>query len=249
MRFSTLFGRTLREAPAEAELASHRLLLRAGMIRQLAAGIYSYLPLGWRVLQRIQHIMREEMDRIGGQELLMPVVQPAEVWQATGRYQAPAPGPALVRFRDRFGHDLVLAMTHEEVIADLLKSEVFSYRQLPFMVYQIQTKFRDEPRARGGLIRVREFVMKDAYSCHADQASLDAFYPRVYEAYERIFARCHLHHIAVEADAGMMGGALSHEFMVLTEVGEDTLIGCTGCSYSANVERAEIGRASCRERV
>jgi len=240
MRLSQLFGRTLREAPAEAELVSHQLLLRAGMIRQLAAGIYSYLPLGWRALRKIEEIMRQEMDSIGGQEILLPVVHPAEIWQATGRYQAPTPGPALVRFRDRWGHDLVIAMTHEEVIADLLKSEVSSYRQLPFMVYQIQTKFRDEPRARGGLIRVREFVMKDAYSCHADLASLDEFYPRMYDAYIRIFRRCHVDHVAVEADTGIMGGPVSHEFMVLTEIGEDTLIRCEGCGYSANVERAEF---------
>jgi len=240
MRFSQLFGRTLREVPAEAELVSHQLLVRAAMIRQLAAGIYSYLPLGWRVLAKIEAIMRQEMDRIGGQEMLMPVVHPAEIWQATGRWQAPSPGPALARFRDRWGHDLVIAMTHEEVVADLLKSEVFSYRQLPFMVYHIQTKFRDEPRPRGGLIRVREFVMKDAYSCHPDQTSLDEFYPRMYEAYMRIFQRCHLEHVAVEADTGMMGGAVSHEFMAITNIGEDTLITCSGCSYSANIERAEF---------
>ena len=240
MRFSQLFGRTLREVPAEAELTSHQLLLRAGMIRQLAAGIYSYLPLGWRVLRKIEEIMRQEMDAIGGQEILMPVVHPAEIWQATGRWQAPAPGPALVRFRDRWGHDLVIAMTHEEVIADLLKSEISSYRQLPFMVYQIQTKFRDEPRPRGGLIRVREFLMKDAYSADRDQAGLDAFYPRMYSAYVNIFRRCGVDYVAVLADTGMMGGVVSHEFMVLTEVGEDILIRCQGCSYSANVERAEF---------
>lgn len=244
MRLSHLFGRTLREAPAEAELASHRLLLRAAMIRQLAAGIYSYLPLGWRVLRKIEGIMREEMDRIGAQELLMPVVNPAEVWQATGRYQAPSPGPALARFEDRFGHRLVLAMTHEEVVADLLRTEVLSYRQLPFLVYHIQTKFRDEPRPRGGLVRAREFIMKDAYSADVDEAGLDAAYARVYGAYLNIFRRCHLEHIVVEADTGMMGGALSHEFMVLTDVGEDTLISCEGCSYSANVERAEFGRGA-----
>ena len=242
MRLSRLFGRTLREAPAEAELVSHKLLVRAGMIEQLAAGIYSYLPLGWRVLRRVEQIMREEMDAIGGQELLMPVVHPAEVWQATGRYQAPSPGPALARLKDRWGHDLVLAMTHEEVVADLLKSQISSYRQLPFMIYHIQTKFRDEPRPRGGLVRVREFVMKDAYSCHADAASIDEFYPQMYNAYVNIFRRCHLDHVAVEADTGMMGGAISHEFMVLTGVGEDTLIRCEGCTYSANVERAEIRR-------
>ncbi|MBC7261523.1 MAG: proline--tRNA ligase, partial [Chloroflexi bacterium] len=168
MRMSKLFGRTLREVPAEAELISHQLSLRAGLIRPLAAGIYSYLPLGWRVLRKIERIMREEMDAIGGQEMHMPVVNPAEIWRATGRYDAPAPGPALVRFRDRTNHDMVLAMTHEEVVADLLRREITSYRQLPFMIYHIQTKFRDEPRSRGGLIRTREFTMKDAYSCHPD---------------------------------------------------------------------------------
>lgn len=244
MRLSKLFGRTLREVPGEAELASHQLLLRAGMIRQLAAGIYTFLPLGWRVLARLERIMREEMDRIGGQEMVMPVVHPAEIWQATGRYQAPSPGPALARLKDRLGHELVLAMTHEEVVVDLLKSEIASYRQLPFVVYHIQTKFRDEPRPRGGLVRTREFVMKDAYSCHADQAGLDAFYPQMFEAYVRIWNRCHLDHVAVEADTGMMGGVLSHEFMVLTEVGEDTLISCQSCSYSANIERAEFGRGA-----
>ena len=166
MRLSTLFGRTLRETPAEAEMVSHQLLLRAGMIRQLAAGIYSYLPLGWRVLRKIEQIMREEMDGIDGQEMLMPVVNPAEIWQATGRWYGPAPGPSLVRFKDRGGRDMVLAITHEEATAYLLRQEIFSYRQLPVMVYHIQTKFRDEPRSRGGLVRVREFTMKDAYSCH-----------------------------------------------------------------------------------
>jgi prolyl-tRNA synthetase len=238
MRFSKLFGRTLREAPADAELLSHQLALRAGLIRQLAAGIYSYLPLGWRVVRKIEGIMRQEMDAIGAQEMLMPVVNPAQIWRATGRYDAPAPGPALLRFQDRANHDMVLAMTHEEVVADLLRSEVSSYRQLPFAVYHIQTKFRDEPRPRGGLIRTREFTMKDAYSCHADSESLDTFYPPMRQAYENVFRRCRVRTVAVAADTGVMGGAVSHEYMVLSEMGEDTLILCPKCEYAANAERA-----------
>ncbi len=238
MRLSKLFGRTLREAPADAELTSHQLMLRAGMIRQLAAGIYSYLPLGWRVLSRIEQIMREEMDAIGAQEMQMPLVNPAEIWRATGRYDAPAPGRILLRFRDRMAHDMVLAFTHEEVVAELLRTEVDSYRQLPFAVYHIQTKFRDEPRTRGGLIRAREFTMKDAYSCHADFQSLNAFYNYIYEAYVHIFQRCGVEAIAVAADVGAMGGAASHEFMVLSSQGEDTLAICPSCGYAANVEKA-----------
>lgn len=238
MRMSNLFGRTQREVPAEAELVSHQLALRAGLMRPLAAGIYSYLPLGWRVLSRIESIMREEMDAIGGQEINMPVVNPAELWKATGRYQAPAPGAALVRFQDRAEHDLVLAMTHEEVVADLLRQEIRSYRQLPLMIYHIQTKFRDEPRPRGGLVRAREFTMKDAYSCHADAASLDEYYPRMYQAYVNIFARCGVKAVPVAADSGVMGGSTSHEFMLLSEQGEDTLVLCPACGYAANLERA-----------
>nr|MBC7245093.1 proline--tRNA ligase [Chloroflexota bacterium] len=242
MRLSQLFGRTLREVPAEAECISHQLSLRAGLIRPLAAGIYSYLPLGWRVLRKIERIMREEMDAIGGQEVHMPVVNPAEIWRATGRYDAPAPGPALVRFRDRANHDLVLAMTHEEVVADLLRREIVSYRQLPFIIYHIQTKFRDEPRARGGLIRAREFTMKDAYSCHPDRNSLDEFYPRMYQAYVNIFRRCGVRAIPIVADTGVMGGPESHEFMVPCASGEDTLIRCAHCGYAANVEKATFAK-------
>jgi prolyl-tRNA synthetase len=238
MRLSRLFGRTLRDAPADAELVSHRLALRAGLIRQLAAGIYSYLPLGWRVVHKIEDIMRQEMGAIGAQEMLMPVVNPAEIWRATGRYDAAAPGPALLRFQDRAKHDMVLAMTHEEVVADLLRTEVSSYRQLPLVVYHIQTKFRDEPRARGGLIRTREFTMKDAYSCHEDAESLDAFYPQMRRAYENIFRRCKVRTVAVAADTGVMGGAMSHEYMLLSEAGEDTLVMCPHCGYAANAERA-----------
>ncbi len=239
MRLSNLFGHTLRETPAEADLASHQLLLRAAMVRPLASGIFSYLPLGWRVLRKIEAIMREEMEAIGAQELLMPVLNPAEIWQATGRWQAPAPGPALFRLRDRNDRDLALAMTHEEVMAQLVASEISSYRDLPRLVFHIQTKLRDEPRPRGGLIRVREFTMKDAYSLDADEAGLDAAYEAVYAAYLRIFARCGLRVVVVQADTGMMGGATSHEFMVESPMGEDVLILCPSCGYAANAERAE----------
>jgi len=242
MRFSTLFGRTLREVPSDAELISHQLSVRAGLIRQLAAGIYSYMPIGWRVLRKIEQIMREEMDAVDGQEMHMPMVQPAEVWRATGRYDAPAPGPALLRFRDRGDHDMVLGMTHEEVATDLAKQEIKSYRQLPTVIYQIQTKFRDEPRSRGGLIRVREFTMKDAYSFHADYAGLDAYYPRMYQAYVNIFSRCAVETIVVEADSGIMGGSASHEFMVISEAGEDTLILCPQCKLAANAEKATFDK-------
>jgi prolyl-tRNA synthetase len=233
---SKLFGNTLREVPAEAEMTSHQLLLRAGMIRQLAAGIYTYLPLGWRVLRKIENVMREEMNAIAGQEMRMPAVHPAELWQETGRYFEA--GPVLVRFRDRNQRELVLGITHEEVITDLARREIDSYRQLPFMIYQIQTKFRDEPRSRGGLIRVREFTMKDGYSFHADHDDLDSYYPEVHQAYLNIFRRCGAEVLVVEADPGLMGGAASHEFMLVNEAGEDTLIICDGCDYAANAESA-----------
>lgn len=246
MRLSHLFGRTLRETPADAEMVSHRLLLRAGMIRPLGTGIYSYLPLGWRVATKIMNILRQEMDAIDGQELLMPVVHPAEVWQASGRWDSV--DETLLRFRDRSGHDMALAMTHEEVVADLLRREVDSYRQLPMMVYHIQTKFRDEPRSRGGLVRVREFLMKDAYSVHADAASLDEYYPKMVQAYKNIFARCGVSPLPVEADLGMMGDTNaahsmdSHEFILLNEDGEDTVVTCEGCAYAANTERATFAK-------
>ncbi len=241
MRVSHLFGNTLRENPSEAELPSHRLALRAGLIRPIAQGIYALLPVGWRVMRRIEAIIRQEMDAIGGQELLMPMVQPAELWQASGRYQAPSPGPALARFQDRAGRPLVLGMTHEEVITELARQEIRSYRQLPCLVYQIQTKFRDEPRARGGLLRVREFLMKDAYSLDADPAGMAAAYERVFAAYQRIFQRCGLEALPVEAASGMMGGQVSHEFMFLNENGEDTLLRCPACGLAANAEGARIG--------
>jgi len=238
MRLSHNFGRTLREVPADAEMVSHQLLLRAGMIRQMGAGIYSYLPLGWRVMKKIEQIMREEMDAIGCQDMMMPVVHPAELWQATHRWYDI--GQALVRLKDRGERDLVLAMTHEEIVVDLLKREVNSYRQLPILVYHIQTKFRDEPRSRGGLVRVREFTMKDAYSAHADWDGIDAFYPQMYQAYVNIFRRAGVKTAVVEADSGIMGGSVSHEFMSLSEQGEDTLITCEKCGYSANAQAAKF---------
>ncbi len=237
MRMSHLFGETLRAAPAEVEVAGHRLLLRAGYIRPLAAGIFSYLPLGVRVMRRIEAVIREEMEAIGGQEITMPVVHPAELWQRTGRWYDI--DEELVRFADRTGRNMVLAMTHEEVVADLARSEVRSYRQLPLLLYQIQTKFRDDPRPRAGLIRVREFTMKDSYSLDADVAGLELQYRNHYRAYVRIFQRVGLPGvIAVAADPGMMGGHVAHEFMFLTEVGEDTLALCDRCGYAANIQVA-----------
>src|SRR3990170_8877539 len=239
MRLSHLFGETLRTAPAEVEVASHRLLLRAGFIRPLAAGIFSYLPLGVRVMRKIEQIIREEMDAIGGQEITMPVVHPGELWQRSARWYDI--DEELVRFADRTGRDMVLGMTHEEVVADLARSDVRSYRQLPLLVYQIQTKFRDDPRPRAGLIRVREFTMKDSYSLDADTAGLDRQYRNHYRAYFRIFQRVGLPEvIAVAADTGIMGGRAAHEFMLLTEVGEDTLVLCDHCRYAANRQAARF---------
>ncbi len=232
MRMSRLFFQTLRETPAEAEIASHQLMLRAGMVRQVTAGVFEYLPLGQRVKRKVEEILREEMDAIGGQEVTLPVAQPAELWQRSGRWDQI--GSDMARWQDRNGRAMCLGMTHEEVVADLAAQIVGSYRQLPFMLYQIQTKFRDEPRPRAGLIRVREFTMKDGYSFHADAAGLDAFYQQVYQAYFNIFRRCGLDVIAVQSDSGMMGGAMAHEFMALTPVGEDTLLLCSACDYRAN---------------
>jgi prolyl-tRNA synthetase len=235
MRMSRLFFQTLREVPAGAEIASHQLMLRAGLVHQLAAGIFDYMPLGKRVKNKLEAIMREEMDAIDGQEVTLPVVHPAELWQQSGRWDAI--GSDLARLSDRNGRDLCLAMTHEEAMAELAAHVVSSYRQLPFVLYQIQTKFRDEPRPRAGMIRVREFTMKDAYSFDRDIAGLDTFYPRIYQAYFNIFNRSGLDVLAVESDTGMMGGSMAHEFMALTPVGEDTLLLCDGeggCGYSAN---------------
>jgi len=240
MRLSKLFFTSLRDNPAEAEMASHRLLVRAGYVRQLGAGIYSLLPLGFRVSQRIEQVIREEMDAIGGQEMEMPVVHPADLWRESGRYAKI--GPEMVRFKDRGGRDMVLAMTHEEVVADLLRDIVKSYRQLPAIVYHFQTKFRDEPRARGGLIRVREFVMKDSYTLDPDEAALDVSYQAHYQAYEKIFARLELDTVVVGADVGIMGGSLAHEFMVLNDAGEDTLVICETGDYAANQQIATVAK-------
>jgi prolyl-tRNA synthetase len=240
MRMAHLFGRTLREAPGEVELTSHQLMIRAGMVRTLGAGIHSLLPLGWRVVRNVEKIIREEMDAIGGQELLMPVVHPADIWKESGRYYKI--GPELTRFKDRGDREMVLAMTHEEVVADLARSEINSYRQFPMIVYHLQTKWRDEPRARGGLIRVREFTMKDSYSLDADMAGLDASYQLHWKAYDRIFRRCNLRFVVVGADTGMMGGSLSEEFMAFSPNGEDTILLCDNCDYGDNQEVAMFKR-------
>ena len=240
MRLSHLFFATLRDDPADAEMASHRLLVRAVYVRQLGSGIYSLLPLGKRVNDRVEQIIREEQNRIGGQEMEMPVVHPADVWRASGRYDAI--GQELTRFKDRNGRDMVLAMTHEEVVGILLADIVKSYRQLPMQVYHFQTKWRDEPRARGGLIRVREFVMKDAYSCDRDAAGLDVSYQAQHDAYARTFERLGLKTIAVASDVGIMGGTQAHEFMVLNPAGEDVLVLCEACGYAANRQVARIPR-------
>lgn len=232
MRMTRLFSQTLREAPAEAEAASHQLLLRAGFIRPLATGIFSYLPLARRALTKIERIVREEIEAIGGQEITMPVVHPASLWKETGRWFQI--GAEMGRFQDRADRDMVLAMTHEEVIADLVRKEIRSYRQLPQLLYHIQTKWRDDPRPRAGLIRVREFTMKDSYSLDADWEGLDKQYRAHYQAYFNIFNRCGLDVIAVASDTGMMGGAMAHEFMALLPIGEDTLMLCDACGYAAN---------------
>jgi prolyl-tRNA synthetase len=240
VRFSKLFGKTLRQAPAEAESVSHQLLLRAGMIAQEAAGIYSYLPLGWRVLKKIENVIREEMDKAGGQELMLPVLQPFELWQQSGRYVSF--GKSLFTLTDRKEHTLALGPTHEEVITDLVHRYVQSYRELPLLLYQIQTKLRDEPRPRGGLLRVREFIMKDLYSFDADEAGLDESYQKMSQSYRDIYARLGLPALMVEADSGAIGGKDSHEFMVITEGGEDEIIRCSNCGYAANAEKAQFAK-------
>lgn len=237
---SQLFSQTLREPPADAEVASHQLLARAGYVRQLGAGIFSLLPLGLRAVDRIERILREEMDAIGGQELSLPVVHPADIWRSSGRYQSV--GPEMTRFRDREGRDLVLAMTHEEVVADLAQHLVRSWRDLPRLVYQVQTKWRDDPRPRAGLIRVREFTMKDSYSLDADWEGLEAQYRAHQTAYSRIFRRCGLPVMSVRSDVGMMGGRTAHEYIYVTPIGEDTLLVCPepGCGYTANRQVARF---------
>ncbi len=238
MEYAKLFLPTLRQDPAEAEVVSHRLMLRAGLIRKLAAGIYSYLPAGLRSLRKVERIIREEMDRAGAQEVLLPAVQPAELWQESGRWDYY--GRELLRFRDRGDRDCCLGPTHEEVITDLVRGEVQSYRQLPLNLYQIQTKFRDEIRPRFGVMRAREFIMKDAYSFDVDETGAQESYRKMHDAYQAIFRRCGLEFVAVEADSGAIGGSFSHEFMVLADSGEDAVAACAACGYGANVEKAEV---------
>jgi prolyl-tRNA synthetase len=237
---SKLFSQTLRGAPSDAEVASHQLLLRAGFIRQLAAGIFSYLPLARRSMTKIENILRQEIDAIGGQEVTMPVVHSADLWKETHRWYEI--GSEMGRFKDKSGRDMVLAMTHEEVVADLVRNEIQSYRQLPCIIYHIQTKWRDDPRPRAGLIRVREFTMKDSYTLDADWEGLDKQYRDHYQAYFNIFNRCAVPSIAVVSDVGMMGGKMAHEFMYLTPVGEDTLLLCDSCGYTANRHIAHFNK-------
>jgi len=236
MRYSKSFIPTLRDDPADAEVISHKLLLRAGYIRRVTSGVYDYLPLGLRVLRKVEAIVREEMDNAGAQELMMPVVQPGELWEKSGRMEKY--GPELLRFKDRHGHESCLGPTHEEVICDLVSRELRSYKQLPMNLYQVQTKFRDEIRPRFGLMRGREFLMKDAYSFHADEACLAREYQHMFDTYSRVFFRLGLKFRAVEADTGSIGGSDSHEFHVLADSGEDLIAHCSGCDYAANVEKA-----------
>ena len=237
MRYSQLLITTTKEMPAEAEVISHQLLLRAGFIRKLTSGLYTYLPLGLAVLRKVEKIVREEMNRAGAQEILMPMVQPADLWEESGRWKQY--GPELLRFKDRHQRDCCLGPTHEEVVTDVARREIHSYRQLPVNLYQIQTKFRDEIRPRFGLMRGREFVMKDAYSFDVSEAGAEESYGKMREAYNRIFKRCGLEFRAVEADSGSIGGSFSHEFMVLAKTGEDTLVICQSCDYAANSEKAK----------
>jgi len=240
VRFTQLLVPTLKDDPADAEVVSHKLLVRAAMIRQVARGIYDYLPLGLRVLRNVENIVRSELDAAGCQEILMPAVCPAELWQESGRWDRY--GKELLRIKDRNERDFCFGPTHEEVVTDIVRKTVRSYRDLPKNLYQIQTKFRDEIRPRFGLMRGREFLMKDGYSFHADRADCEREYRHMYETYERIFNRCGLRFRAVEADTGAIGGSMSHEFQVLADSGEDAIVACTECSYAANVEKAEIGR-------
>jgi len=238
MLFSKALIPTLRQTPADAEVVSHQLMLRAGMIRKVASGVYSYLPLAQRAFQNLKTIIREEMNRIGGQEVTLPGVQPSELWEESGRWNLY--GKELLRFKDRHERDFCLGPTHEEVITDLVRRETRSYRQLPLILYQLQTKFRDEIRPRFGVMRAREFVMKDAYSFDRDEGGAEESYRIMYQAYSRIFERCGLEFKAVEADTGPIGGSFSHEFMVLADSGEDTIVYCENCGYAANLEKAEI---------
>jgi prolyl-tRNA synthetase len=238
MRYSQMLIPTMKEIPSEAEVVSHQLMLRAGFIKQLTSGIYTYLPYGLAAIRRVENIVREEMNRAGAQELSMPMVQPADLWKESGRYEKY--GPELLRFKDRHERESCLGPTHEEVITDIARKEMHSYRDLPVNLYQIQTKFRDEIRPRFGLMRGREFIMKDAYSFDVDDAAAEESYRKMYAAYNRIFERCRLEFRCVEADSGAIGGSFSHEFMVLAETGEDTIAVCNDCSWAANLEKAKV---------
>jgi len=240
MRYSQLLLPTLKEEPSEAEVVSHKLMLRAGMIRKLAAGVYTFLPLGLRVMQKVEQIIRDEMNRAGAQEVLMPCVLPADLWKESGRWDEY--GRELLRIKDRHEREYCFGPTHEEVITDLARGEIRSYRQLPLNLYQIQTKFRDEVRPRFGVMRAREFIMKDAYSFDADEEGAEKSYQQMYNAYSQIFRRCGLRFRAVEADTGLIGGSFSHEFMVMADTGEDAIVSCNECDYAANLERAEVGK-------
>ncbi len=240
MRLSQTFGKTLREAPAEAELASHQLLIRGNFVRPLGAGIYTYMPFGYRVLRNIQRIMEEEMDALGGQEMLMPNLHPKAIWDVTGRWEEMK--SIMMRIQAGGSREYGMSPTHEEVVVDLTGREVESYRDLPQLIYHISKKFRDEARPRGGMLRLREFIMKDAYSMHISEKSLDEFYPSMVQAYHNIFNRCGIEVIAVSADVGAMGGKSSHEFVIAHEQGEDLFIQCDTCGYSANVEAAVFVR-------
>ena len=238
MRVSKLYAPTLREVPAEAEVISHKLMLRAGFIRKSAGGMYSYLPLAWRSLKKIENIVREEMDKTGAQEIMMPIIQPSEIWQESGRWSAY--GAEMFRLKDRHSREFCLGPTHEELVTTLVRPDVRGYRQLPLNLYQIQSKFRDERRPRFGLMRGREFIMKDAYSFDLDNAGLDASYKSMYDAYVKIFNRCGLTFRPVEADSGAIGGSGSHEFMAIADSGEAAIVYCDKCNYAANVEKAEL---------
>ncbi|MGB4008851.1 MAG: proline--tRNA ligase [Bacillota bacterium] len=245
MRMSQMFAPTLREVPSEADIPSHQLMLRAGMVRKTVSGVYSYLHLGCRVVRKVEKIVREEMDRQGAQEVLMPAIQSADIWRETGRWDDY--GSEMFRLKDRNGREMCLGPTHEEIITVTVRGEIRSYRQLPKILYQIQTKYRDEIRPRFGVMRSREFIMKDAYSFDRDNEGLDRSYEKMYEAYCRVFSRCGVDYRVVEADAGAIGGSQNHEFMVVSEVGEDALVFCDACGYAANVERAESAKPA--ERV
>lgn len=251
MRWTEALIPTLKEDPQDAEVISHKLMIRGGFIRKLSAGAYSYLPLGVKVLHKIQNIIREELNSCAAQEVLLPAIHPPEIWKRTGRYDIL--GPVLIKFKDRHGKECVLGPTHEEIITDLVANNVKSYKELPLILYQIQTKFRDEPRPRFGIMRTSEFIMKDAYSFDCDAEGLEKSYKKMYDAYCRIFARCGLPYIAVEADPGIMGGNISHEFMVPTPAGEDRIVICEKCKYSASTEVAKCkeetgGQAAAREK-